>query len=290
MTHSVVEAYNVNSGRTEILLEANFRVESPNWSPDGRRLYVNGGGRLYCLTLGEASLQLVSGDATVRVSNDHGLSRDGSMVAMTAFVRDDEAGRDRTGIFLIRKAWQTPALVTSAEPSWFHGFSPDGSDIIYSCIRDDVFAIGVSPVNGGTETLVLGGPEGDGHHYDCPEFTPDGAAIWFNSDRAGTMDLWRADPQGGALHRMTQGPRADWFPHPSPDGRHVCFLSFAPGTRGHLHDAPVTLHLMPQQGGEVRTLGSFQGGNGSMNSPCWSPDGARFAYVRHDPCSTGANA
>ena len=282
MTHSVVETVAVDSGRTRVLLEADFRLESPNWSPDGQTIYVNGGGRLYALTIGQPGLRLIFGDAVVRVANDHGLSRDGRVMAMTARVHDDQTGRDRTGIFVIRQPGQTPVLVTRSEPSWFHGFSPDGRQLVYACVRRGAFAIATCPVAGGEETILITDPEPLGVHYDAPEFTADGAHVWFNADRGGPMALWRMRADGSDPEQMTDGALPDWFPHPSPDGRHVCFLSYQKGTLGHPPDRPVSLRVMPATGGAPRTLVTFRGGEGSLNSPNWSPDGSAIAYVRHE--------
>ena len=37
-------------------------------------------------------------------------------------------------------------------------------------------------------------------------------------------------PDGSDLEQITSDAYEDWFPHPSPDGAHVVFLSYAPGT------------------------------------------------------------
>ena len=97
------------------------------------------------------------------------------------------------------------------------------------------------------------------------------------------MQLWRMRPDGTALERMTDDPRSNWFPHPSPDGASLLFLSYAPGTDGHPRDKHVELRLMPAGGGAPRTLLALFGGQGSINVPCWSPDGRRFAFVRYAP-------
>ena len=45
------------------------------------------------------------------------------------------------------------------------------------------------------------------------------------------MQLWRMRPDGAALEQMTDDERVNWFPHPSPDRRHVLYLAYEPGSR-----------------------------------------------------------
>jgi Tol biopolymer transport system component len=52
-----------------------------------------------------------------------------------------------------------------------------------------------SAIAGGVERHLVSG----GGHYDGPDYSPDGAFIWFNSDRTGSsMDLWRIPTTGGS--------------------------------------------------------------------------------------------
>ena len=82
---------------------------------------------------------------------------------------------------------------------------------------------------------------------------------------------------------MTQDERVNWFPHPSPDGKHVLYLAYEGGTTGHPADRNVELRLMPSSGGKPQVLLAFNGGQGSINVPCWSPDSLEFAFVRYAP-------
>lgn len=73
----------------------------------------------------------------------------------------------------------------------------------------------------------------------------------------------------------------NWFPHPSPDGVHILYLAYAPGTLGHPADVPVALCLINPEGGTRRRVVEFIGGQGSINVPCWAPGGGAFAFVRY---------
>ena len=75
---------------------------------------------------------------------------------------------------------------------------------------------------------------------------------------------------------------ADWFPHPSPDGKRVVFLSYdRSASKGHPANKDVVLRMMPAGGGEPRVVARLFGGQGTINVPSWSPDGRRLAFVSY---------
>ncbi len=82
---------------------------------------------------------------------------------------------------------------------------------------------------------------------------------------------------------MTDGGTVDWFPHPSPCGRHVVYLAYPGGTAGHPGGMDVSLRIMPQGGGASREVVRLHGGQGTINVPCWAPDGGAFAFMRFAP-------
>lgn len=174
-----------------------------------------------------------------------------------------------------------PEQVTAGIPSYWHGWSPDGERLAY---------VGRRPETGGTFqvfTCLLDGTDEtrltrDFDHCDGPDYTPDGSWIWFNGERNGSVQLWRMGVDGSLLQQMTSDARVNWFPHPSPDGRHVVYLAYEPGTTGHPADKTVELRLMPAEGGHPRSLLSLHGGQGTLNVPSWAPDSQRFAYVRYE--------
>jgi Tol biopolymer transport system component len=96
------------------------------------------------------------------------------------------------------------------------------------------------------------------------------------------MQLWRIRPDGSGAEQMTDDDRWSWFPHPSPDGKHVLYIAYPPGTEGHPRDKEVELRLMPAGGGAPRLLHPMFGGQGTINGPCWAPDAQRFAFVHFD--------
>ncbi len=253
--------------------------EAPNWSPDGDYLLLNSRGKLWRLPLaGESSepVQVPTGNVT-NVNNDHGISPDGSLFVVSA-----------GPMFTLPASGGEPRRVTQNTPSYFHGWSPDGQTFAYCAQRNGIFNLYAIPVTGGDEVRLTFGTGPD----DGPDYSPDGKWIYFNSSRTGRGRIWRipadgAGPDDARAEQITNDDDyEDWFPHPSPDGRWLVFLSYPKGTPGHPPNKNVVLRRMPLPGdmgepGEIRELVHLFGGQGTINVNSWSPDSQRFAYVRY---------
>lgn len=273
MTFATLETVDIETGARRTVLETDRHIEAPNWTPDGKALVVNADGRLYRVVLADPALiEIDTGDLSA-LNNDHGVSPDGQTLMVS-----DSPGRGTSVIYSLPTTGGTPTRITEEAPSWWHGWSPDGQEIAYTCRRDGQFGIAVSPRTGDAERVLIT----SAHHYDGPDYAADGKWIWFNSDRGGTMDLWRMRRDGSQAERMTMGDSVDWFPHPSPDGMHLCYLAYPPGTEGHPFGFDVELRLMPQDGGDSRPLAALFGGQGTINVPSWSPDSRHLAFVAYE--------
>ena len=97
------------------------------------------------------------------------------------------------------------------------------------------------------------------------------------------MQLWRMRADGSAPEQLTSDQYNNWFPHVSPDGQWIAFLSFmkdvAPGD--HPFYKRVYLRVMSTRGGggSARVVAYVYGGQGTINVPSWSPDSRRLAFV-----------
>ena len=269
---SSLEIFDLDTGESTVLLTTDRLIEAPNWSPDGRFLVVNGDGRLFRVDLGTPALAEIDTGWAVQCNNDHGISPDG-----TRLVISDGTKTGSSRIYTLPIGGGEPVEVTSEEPSYWHGWSPDGATLAYCAQRDGSYGIHTIPVDGGLETRLTGA-EG---HADGPDYSPDGAWIWFNGSQGGTMQLWRVRPDGTDMERMTDDDRTNWFPHPSPTGDSVLYVAYEGGVEGHPRDHDVELRLLNLANGGIRTLLPIFGGQGSINVPCWHPDGRRFAFVRY---------
>lgn len=271
--------FDLATGQAETVMSTDKHIEAPNWAPLTDSVLVNASGRLYRVPLDRPVLHEISTGGLNNLNNDHGMSPDGRTLAIS-----DKSETGRSCISVLPATGGIPRRVTMQVPSWWHGWSPDGARLAYTCVRDEIFGIATISVAGGEETIVISGPS----HYDGPDYTPDGAWIWFNSDRGGSMQLWRVRPDGRDPEQMTNEATVNWFPHPSPDGRYVLYLAYEEGTTGHPADLPVTLRLMDLSTHRTRELIALRGGQGSINVPCWAPDSRRFAYVDYpNPDSQG---
>ena len=272
---SSVEIYNIRTRQNRVVWQTEVLFEAPNWSPRGDYLMLNSDGLIYRLSpLGDSAPVPVDTGFARECNNDHGISPDGSLIAIS-----DKVEFGKSAIYVLPAEGGDPRLVTRNLPSYWHGWSPDGRKFAYCGIRDDLFDIYTIDREGGEETrLTFGEGRNDG-----PDYSPDGEWIYFNSSRTGLMQIWRVPASGGAAERITDSNYGDWFPHPSPKGDKIVFISYDATVFDHPRDQNVRVRLMDMDGGHVETLFELFGGQGTMNSPNWSPDGNEFAYVRYFP-------
>ncbi|CDZ41343.1 Periplasmic component of the Tol biopolymer transport system [Neorhizobium galegae bv. officinalis] len=273
---SSVEIFNIRTRTMRVVWQTEALFEAPNWSPDGRYLMLNSEGLIYRLSpVGDDEPVPVDTGFARQCNNDHGISPDGSLIAIS-----DKVEFGKSAIYVLSAAGGgVPRLVTRNLPSYWHGWSPDGKSFAYCGIRGDEFDIYTIGIEGGAETrLTFGEGRNDG-----PDYSPNGKWIYFNSSRSGLTQIWRVPAAGGIAERITDGGYGDWFPHPSPKGDKLVFVSYDADVFDHPRDLDVRIRLMDMDGGNVETLFGLFGGQGTMNSPNWSPDGDEFAYVRYFP-------
>jgi Tol biopolymer transport system component len=163
-------------------------------------------------------------------------------------------------------------------PSYCHGWSPDGKLLVYTGGRNGKFDIYKTAADGSGGEIRLTDAEG---LNDGPEYTPDGRYIYFNSTRTGKMQIWRMKPDGHDQEQVTRDDYNNWFPHISPDGKWIAFVTFGPDIdpKDHPYYKQIYLRLMPVEGGEPKVIAYVYGGQGTMNVPSWSPDSKRIAFV-----------
>ena len=248
-------------------------IEAPNWSRDGTSLIFNCKGRLLHIPIAGGEPQPIDTGFANRCNNDHGLSPDGTLLAISDQSQPDRKSR----IYTLPVAGGTPKLLTESAPSYWHGWSPDGKSLAYCAERGGEFDIYTIPTEGGAETRLTSAKGLD----DGPDYTADGQWIYFNSDRSGSMQIWRMRPDGAGQEQVTADEFNNWFPHPSPDGKWLVFLSYEKDVEGHPENKDVTLRIMPLAGGKIEVLAKLFGGQGTINVPSWSPDSLRVGFVSY---------
>lgn len=273
----------VETGESRLVYEsAELLFEAPNWIPGTDDLLINGDGNLFRIPAdGSGEPVQIDLAGVPEINNDHVISPDGSTVYVSA--EDGHLYAVPIGGGVHRR------VSNDRGPSfryYLHGISPDGSQLVYiglaidagGSITTNVFTI---PAEGGSDLQLTN----DEHPDDGAEFSPDGEWIYFNSERAsiapGHAQLFRMRPDAEDLTQLTSDERVNWFPHLSPDGSAMAFISFPPGTLGHPANLDVIIRLSDPDGGDVRDLVHLFGGQGTINVPSWSSDGARLAYVAY---------
>ena len=270
--YSTLETITVASTDARVVYTAQGRFEAPNWTRDNM-LVFNGGGHLYRVPAdGGTPVAIDTGFAT-RVNNDHGISPDGTMLAISDGSQDDRKSR----IYVLPIGGGTPRRITEKSPSYWHGWSPDGKTLAFCGERNGNFDVYTIPAAGGEETRLTTAEGLD----DGPEFSPDGKYIYFNSVRTGTMQIWRMKPDGSEQEQVTSDGFNNWFPHLSPDGQRMVFVTYEKDVTGHPENKDVMLRMMTLATGKITVLAKLFGGQGTINVPSWSPDGRRLAFVSY---------
>lgn len=272
---SSLEIWDMAGGFAQVVLQSDLHLEAPNWSPCGGYLLVNAAGGLYRVVLDNPQLEPIDLGGITRLNNDHGISPDGKTWVFSSHHRGQGAE-----IYLMPAGGGQPQRVSPQAPSWWHSWSPDGRSLGYVAVRDSSRVIDVYTLDldrGIERRLTHAEGQSDG-----PDFGADGQSIYYNCDRSGHAQIWVMDADGQNQRQLFADDHVNWFPHPSPCGGHVIYLAYPPGTQGHPADLPITLNRMDPDGGNRQVLTQFNGGQGTMNVPNWSPDGCAFAFMRYE--------
>lgn len=274
-----LETMNVFDGKRMVIYEKPGRFEAPNWMPDGKQLLFNMDGSLYKIPVtGGALVKLNTGFAD-RNNNDHGISFNGKRLAIS-HQREGKPGGGST-VYVLPLKGGVPKMITEETPSYFHGWAPNNKEVVYVAQRKgiNIYNIYRNSIKGGKEVALTNLKAGE--HADGCEYSPDGKYIYFNGSQTGNMQLWRMKPDGSGMEQLTFDEYRNWFPHISPDGKWIAFISFPPDIDKNDHPSykRVMLRLMPVAGGEVRVIAYLYGGQGTINVPSWSPDSQQIAFV-----------
>ena len=271
------------SGKTTVIYDTQELIEAPNWTLDGQWLIFNADGRLFHISPdGKDGPQRINTAPVENLNNDHVLAPDGK----TVFVSASDGH-----LYSVPLTGGVPKkLSNDQDPArkyryYLHGISPDGQMLAYVAYEKKgsgaMMRLALIPASGGADVYLTDGA----CPVDGPEYAPDGVWIYYNGEgaarRPGHAQIFRMRPDGGGAEQLTQDDRVNWFPHLSPDGKMMCYISFPQGTVGHPADKDVILRLANPDGSGMRDFDSFNGGQGTINVPSWAPGSDRFAYVRY---------
>ena len=169
-----------------------------------------------------------------------------------------------------------------------HGISPDQTSLAISdqSQGDNQSIVYIVPIEGGMPRRITQKSPSYWHGW-----SPDGKYIYFNSERTGHMQIWRMLADGSEQEQVPVDDWNNWFPHISPDGAWMVFLSYEPDVKGHPENKNVMLRMMSLSnekvsdgkvnGEKISVLAKLFGGQGTINVPSWSPDSNAVAFVSY---------
>jgi Tol biopolymer transport system component len=274
-----METINVFDGKRMVIFEKPGRFEAPNWMPDGRKLLFNMDGSLFKIPVEGGDLEKLNTDFAKRNNNDHGISFNGKLLAISNH-RDGLPGGGST-VYVLPLEGGVPKMITEGTPSYFHGWAPNNKEVVYVAQRNGIpiYNIYRNSIDGGKEVALTNNKAGE--HVDGCEYSPDGKYIYYNGSHTGTMQIWRMKPDGSGREQLTSDKYNNWFPHISPDGKWIVLISFTSDVKPNDHPSykRVMLRIMPVTGGEPKVIAYLYGGQGTINVPSWSPDSKQIAFV-----------
>jgi WD40 repeat protein len=263
------------------------RIEAPNWFPDATNtLYFNNGGKLFKVQAEPPGTppnsnrlkepETVDLGKLTRINNDHGVTLDGKMWAISD--QSQTVNGQRPSLIYTMPVGGGPVTrLTEQGPSYFHGWSPDGKTLAYCAERNSNFDVYTIPIEGGKETRLTTAEGKD----DGPEYSPDGQYIYFNSERGGSTQIWRMKADGSEQEQITKDDQENWFPHISPNGLLMVFLTYEKGAGDHPENKDVALRVMDLKTGKIDVLARLFGGQGTINVSSWSPNSQYVAFVSY---------
>jgi TolB protein len=276
--YSSLETMPVDSNDRTAVYVAQGRFEAPNWTRDGKELLFNREGRILRIPArGEAKPQTLDTGFAIRCNNDHGISPDSSLLAISDQSQETSPENNQSLVYVVPMSGGTPQRITKNAPSYWHGWSRDGKTLAFVGQRNGDFDIYTIPVTGGDETRLTTAKGLD----DGPEYSPDGQYIYFNSERTGHMQIWRMKADGTEQEQVFSDEYNNWFPHISPDGKSMVFLTYDKSVSGHPENKDVMLRVMTLADKKIKVIAQLFGGQGTINVPSWSPDGKSVAFVSY---------
>lgn len=274
-----LETMNITDFKRKVIFEKPSRFEAPNWMPDGKQLLFNMDGSLFTIPVSGGDPQKLNTGSASNLNNDHGISFNGKLLAISNHRQGLPGGG--SSVYILPLKGGEPKLLTEETPSYWHGWSPNNKEVLYVAQRNggSVYNIYRKSIKGGKEVALTANKPGE--HVDGCEYSPDGKYIYYNGSHTGKMHLWRMKPDGTGREELTSEEFNDWFPHISPDGKWILFISFPPDVNPNDHPSykRVMLRIMPAEGGKPKTIAYLYGGQGTINVPSWSPDSRQVAFV-----------
>jgi Tol biopolymer transport system component len=249
--------------RAIVIRSGSTPMQSPNWAPGGRDIYVHESGRLVDIPVLDPQIggtpRPVDVGPLLDCSGNFGVAPDGQTIAVSCA----DAARGNHQVYVVPLHGGAPKRLTNGpESGYFHAWSPDGTSLAFTrgkASRADIYAVSVE---GGAEKRLTTDTLNDG-----PDYTADGKYIYFDSARSGRLQIWRMNADGSEPTQVTGDLSANSSPHVSPDGKSVAFLSQASDSGDAI--ARTTLKILTPADGMIRAVTEFDGNRGSLAMNSW---------------------
>lgn len=283
-------------GEARLLVSHPATESRPVYSPDGTQLaFVSnrtGNGDVYVMSLADGHLRRLTWDD----GNDQldGWSRDGKWLYFSSTSRDIAGMSD---VYRVRATGGTPMIVAGDRyaTEYWSAPAPDGATIAitargmpfaqwwrngHSHLDESEIWLVHDVAAGSASTPRYEAVTTGGAKSGWPMWSPDGATIYFMSDRSGSENLWSRAASGGEARQLTRftNGRLLW-PSISTDGKAITFeRDFGVWTydvaSGQAQRVNVTLRGAPAGPGvEHLTL------TNGIQQLALSPDAKKVAFV-----------
>lgn len=122
---------------------------------------------------------------------------------------------------------------------------------------------------------VLAPLTSDSYFKQRPAWSPDGRQIVFARHRGSTIFLYLRDVESGREERLTSSTSPEFDAVFSPDGKELLLAL----DKTSPNQGDIDVYRLTLADRTLTPLATSQGGLSHEESPCWSPDGKRFAFT-----------
>ncbi|MEM6698700.1 MAG: hypothetical protein AAF599_09915 [Bacteroidota bacterium] len=277
---SSVEIFHVSTRQRKILFQKNVRIEAPNWHPTDSFLLVNSEGLLYQIPLSaKEGWQAVDLGFLNHCTQHHGFSLDGKQL----FFSHQDSSATSIYQFALQDTLP-PKIVIQKSPSLWQSISPDGTEILYTAKRRrrksfNIYKSSIDTFREARITKTVGADRGASVH-------PDGEKIYYSATRPQRSKIWSMNKVGLQKRQLTFDEYEDYFPHVSPNGKHLVFLSrWTDGfsTQQTLSTQPLVIRILDltKENAQPEIVAHLLGDEGSLAMPSWSPDSQHFSFISY---------
>jgi Tol biopolymer transport system component len=193
------------------------------------------------------------------------LSPDGRLAA--AEILDDQSGASDIWVYDLARRLRT-RFTFDPTMDWWPVWSPDGSRLAFSSIRDGSNNLWIKDVGGADEEQLLFRDEEA--ELGAAAWSPDGRHLVFARFNIQDWDIFALELETGEATAVIASSFREWQPELSPDGRWIAFAS----TESGRSEVYVTTFPAPGRRWQVSTAGG--------EFPRWSGDGRELFFVAPD--------